>query len=280
MIRFTCPGCDATYTVEDAKGGKTGKCPKCQARFTIPLPAGGAAPPPSSAVDPNAPVEIAPCPKCQARLSVTVADLGVDVECPYCKQVYKAVRAGGSAGRKALVEEDEDRPNRRRRDEAEDEARPSRRRRDEEEEEEERPRRRRRDEEEEEAEARPSRRRRDDEEEEDEERPRRRREEDEVEEEPRKRKRKKRRVSRDSEEAEKAASTSTNLGVAGLILAICCALAGLICGILAVTNGMKAKNLSDGELGQGGIIMGSIAIVLSIINIIVGIILRVNNVLG
>src|SRR6478735_7478190 len=103
MIRFSCPGCGATYTVDDAKGGKTGKCPKCQSQFVIPAAEGGGAgdaPPPlpkslsvpkSPSVDPNAPVEIAPCPKCDARLSVAAADVGADVECPYCKTVYKAV---------------------------------------------------------------------------------------------------------------------------------------------------------------------------------------------
>ena len=55
-----------------------------------PLPGEPEPPPPP---DPNAPVEIAPCPGCQARLSVATTDLGVDVECPYCKTVYKAARA-------------------------------------------------------------------------------------------------------------------------------------------------------------------------------------------
>ena len=111
MIRFSCPGCGATYSVDDSKGGKTGKCPKCQTQFQIPAPEEGAVasppapvappppaytPPPPPATDPNAPVEIAPCPGCQARLSVSNSDLGVDVECPYCKTVYKAVRAGAT----------------------------------------------------------------------------------------------------------------------------------------------------------------------------------------
>src|SRR5690242_5080167 len=103
MIRFSCPGCGAVYTVDDAKGGKTGKCPKCQTQFQIPTPEGAGPPPPPAAeppatlppppptppTDPHAPVEIAPCPGCQARLSVAPADLGADVECPYCKTVYK-----------------------------------------------------------------------------------------------------------------------------------------------------------------------------------------------
>jgi hypothetical protein len=183
MIRFSCPGCGATYSVDDVKGGKTGKCPKCQTQFQIPMPDGAAAPPASGSrpsptlpppppVDPNAPVEIAPCPGCQARLSVATSDLGADVECPYCKTVYKAKKPGtGLSPVPKRSELDDDRPSRRRGEEDEDE-RPSRRRRRDEEEDEDRPSRRRRDDEDEED--RPSRRRRDEEEDEDD-RPRRRR---------------------------------------------------------------------------------------------------------
>ena len=49
MIRFSCPGCGAVYSVTDEKAGKTGKCPKCQTPFTIPAaeaPAPVAPPPP------------------------------------------------------------------------------------------------------------------------------------------------------------------------------------------------------------------------------------------
>lgn len=182
MIRFSCPGCGATYSVDDAKGGKTGKCPKCQTQFQIPMPGGAAAPPapgtgpaatlpPPPPVDPNAPVEISPCPGCQARLSVATSDLGADVECPYCKTVYKAKKPGTglSPVSPKRSELDDDRPSRRRRDEEDEEDdRPSRRRRDEEDED--RPSRRRRDEDDEDDD-RPSRRRRD---EEDEDRPRKR----------------------------------------------------------------------------------------------------------
>src|SRR5262245_61729682 len=100
MIRFACPGCGATYSVDDAKAGKTGKCPKCQGQFVIPAAEAGppplpsAPPPPTPAADASSPVEIAPCPGCQARLSVAASDLGVNVECPYCKTVYAAMRAG------------------------------------------------------------------------------------------------------------------------------------------------------------------------------------------
>ena len=111
MIRFSCPGCAATYSVDDSKGGKTGKCPKCASQFQIPMPEAGGSSAPEPATFPSAPppppplstpgdvsgnstVEIDPCPGCQARLSVSGSDIGIDVECPYCKTVYKAVKAG------------------------------------------------------------------------------------------------------------------------------------------------------------------------------------------
>lgn len=154
MIRFACPGCNATYTVEDAKGGKAGKCPKCQAQFVIP-PADAAAgsssapapsPPPPPAT--NATVEIKPCPKCSARLSVAPSDIGVDVECPYCQAVYTAQRAGAPAPDRPIRRREEDRPSRRRPlAESEEEDRPSRRRRGEDDEDD-RPSRRSRDEDE------------------------------------------------------------------------------------------------------------------------------------
>ncbi|HET6573677.1 MAG TPA: MJ0042-type zinc finger domain-containing protein [Fimbriiglobus sp.] len=186
MIRFSCPGCGATYSVDDSKGGKTGKCPKCQTQFQIPMPEGAATPPaagsapapslpPPPPADPNAPVEIAPCPGCQARLSVAASDLGADVECPYCKTVYKAKKPGTGVAPvpSPRSESEDDRPRRRRDEEEDEDDRPSRRRRrDEDEEDADRPRRRRRDEGEAD-EDRPSRRRRDEDEEED--RPRRRR---------------------------------------------------------------------------------------------------------
>jgi hypothetical protein len=155
MIRFLCPGCGATYTVDDSKGGKTGKCPKCQGQFTIPMPEEGAAPspapepaPPPAPAGGNEPVEIAPCPGCQARLSVAPSDVGIDVECPYCKTVYQAKKPGTgtsaplpppapprlsslekAGGRDRRDDEEDERPSRRRRrDEEDDEERPSRRR--------------------------------------------------------------------------------------------------------------------------------------------------------
>lgn len=164
MIRFACPGCSATYTVGDEKGGKTGKCPKCQSSFTIPMPDAAASVPASTASAPslppvppppagNDPVEIAPCPGCQARLSVSASDIGSDVECPYCKTVYKASkpgapgsRAGGSSPRRKADDDDldvvpkgrsvrsgdddeDERPSRRRRrDDDDEDDRPSRRR--------------------------------------------------------------------------------------------------------------------------------------------------------
>lgn len=113
MIRFACPGCGVVYSVADEKAGKTGKCPKCQSNFVIPdvdptappplpgadpepsLVAADDVPPPlpSAHVDPNAPVEVAPCPGCQVRLSVEPKDIGLEVECPYCKTLFTAKRA-------------------------------------------------------------------------------------------------------------------------------------------------------------------------------------------
>lgn len=178
MIRFACPGCNATYTVEDGKGGKAGKCPKCQAQFVIPAadvapglppvppPEPRRSPPPPPPADDGGAVEIKPCPKCGARLSVAAADLGVDVECPYCQAVYTAKRAGAAdppadrPSRRLREEPAEDRPSRRRRDDDEDD-RPARRSRRDDAEEDDRPSRRRRDEDDEPAEDdRPRRRRR------------------------------------------------------------------------------------------------------------------------
>jgi hypothetical protein len=178
-------------SVTDDKAGKTGKCPKCQTAFLIPTPEAGSAapappppPPVQTTVTPVAPptpaaVEINPCPGCQGKLTVAAANLGVDVSCPYCQTVFKAVRAGASAvpppapprvspmertdgtGRPKLRRDDEnddDRPRRRRRDEDEDE----------------RPRRRRDEDEDEDDDDRSARRRTDDDDEYDRPRPRRR----------------------------------------------------------------------------------------------------------
>src|SRR4051794_34484563 len=103
MIRFACPGCGAAYAVPDEKGGKTGRCPKCQAEFVIPAPGPDVAAsplPPAGAADT---VEIAPCPGCRARLSVARTDLGVDVECPYCRAVYTAVEPAPAGNTRAPV---------------------------------------------------------------------------------------------------------------------------------------------------------------------------------
>lgn len=174
MIRFSCPGCEATFNVSDDKAGKTGKCPKCSSQFTIPLapdgqPAAEVPPPlPTPPVVDGAAVEISPCPKCGARLSVEPGDIGLDVECPTCRTVYPAEAASAvkprSAGSKSSInvgsgqkrplvvaDDDEDeRPSRRRRreesrDDDDEDDRPSRRsRRDEEDDEEDRPRKKKR----------------------------------------------------------------------------------------------------------------------------------------
>ena len=114
MIRFACPGCQAVYEVGDDRGGKSGKCPKCEATFTVPPAYDPAAPPPLPPPAPPSSVEVAPCPGCQARLSVSAADLGANVECPHCGRVFRA-DPDGPAPRPA-----DDRPSRRRRDPADD----------------------------------------------------------------------------------------------------------------------------------------------------------------
>ncbi len=149
MIRFACPGCAATFTVDDNRAGKSGKCPKCQSEFVIPetepvavvsvpvtMPV-----PVSSLAARNAeePVEIEPCPKCATKLSVSGGDIGNDVECPYCKTVFQAIKPGSrppapppAPGRKSLLESTDDngRPKSRRNDANEDDDRPRKRRRD------------------------------------------------------------------------------------------------------------------------------------------------------
>ena len=150
MIRFSCPGCEATFNVSDDKAGKTGKCPKCNAQFTIPLApdgqSGGAdLPPPLPPAADGGAVEIAPCPKCGARLSVEAGDIGLEVECPTCRAVYpaeplagvaapkpkvgsKSSMSVGSGSKRSLVvrEEDDDEPPRRSRRRDEDDDRPVR----------------------------------------------------------------------------------------------------------------------------------------------------------
>jgi predicted Zn finger-like uncharacterized protein len=44
MIRFSCDQCGAQFKVADEKGGKRGKCPRCQAVMQIPPAAGDARP--------------------------------------------------------------------------------------------------------------------------------------------------------------------------------------------------------------------------------------------
>jgi hypothetical protein len=118
MIRFSCPGCGAVYSVEDAKAGKTGQCPKCDGQFVIPGPEAAGAPPPPQG--PDAPVEVSPCPGCGVRLSVAPSDLGREVECPYCKAVFRAAAVSpqtpdSARGRGDRDNGDDDRPSRRRR---------------------------------------------------------------------------------------------------------------------------------------------------------------------
>jgi ssDNA-binding Zn-finger/Zn-ribbon topoisomerase 1 len=116
MIRFACPGCPTTFTVEGERAGKAGKCPKCESQFIIP-PAGGgvgggSGPPPTPSQKPQ-PVEIRPCPTCQSRLSVLPADVDGDVICPGCEATFRAMRAdAGRDDRGASPGLPDDRPRR------------------------------------------------------------------------------------------------------------------------------------------------------------------------
>ncbi len=162
MIRFACPGCAATFSVADEKAGKNGKCPKCNSQFTIPAAEPDIDPaPPAADLDPTPPplpppptpipatseqpVEIDACPTCNTRLSVLPTEVGLDIQCPNCQGVFRAIRADappppdagskrssggvlvklGSGGRQ---EEDDERPSKRRsRRDDDDDDRPSRR---------------------------------------------------------------------------------------------------------------------------------------------------------
>lgn len=255
MIRFSCPGCQAVYTVGPEKAGKTGKCPKCQSQFSIPKLDGAGmsaptttapAPAPKPVADPDAPVEIAPCPSCGTALTVATQYLGMDVECPTCKNVFAAKMPGAVkpktsttsalARTEAPADDDEDdRPvkkkSKRRDDDDEDEGeRPvkkSKRAVVEEEEEEEAPRKsKRRDEDDEEADDRP------------------------------KKKKKKKRTSGIASKRTTAGLLAILLGGCGIhkfylgyttagIITICCCFGGF--GIIPLIEGIKYLMMTDEE---------------------------------
>lgn len=118
--------------------GKTGSCPKCQSRFMIPA-ATTADPLTPPRVPSRSNAEIQPCPGCRAKLTVAASDLGLDVECPYCKSVYRAMAgttaAKTPASRRARqrleddIEDEEDRPRYRDEDDGDDDEIDRRRRR-------------------------------------------------------------------------------------------------------------------------------------------------------
>ena len=84
-----CPKCQAKMSVRPEDVGFDLQCPFCQTMFRG-VAASDPAPPPS-VPEPEAPgTEIAPCPKCRAELTVDPADLGGEVECPFCRTVYRA----------------------------------------------------------------------------------------------------------------------------------------------------------------------------------------------
>ena len=80
------------------------------------------------------------------------------------------------------------------------------------------------------------------------------------------------------------ATTAMVLGICGLVFSFCCGLVGLVCGILAIVFGSQAKKqiaqnpMWANDLGKAksGVIMGWIAIALSIIVTIVSIIFQIS----
>jgi predicted Zn finger-like uncharacterized protein len=81
-----------TVRAEDV--GASVECSICKTVFvgvagTVPI-----VPPPPVVEE----VDIAPCPKCRAELTVTLEDLGKEVECPHCRTVYTAQRPQPKAG--------------------------------------------------------------------------------------------------------------------------------------------------------------------------------------
>lgn len=71
--------------------------------------------------------------------------------------------------------------------------------------------------------------------------------------------------------ANKEASTAQTLGIVGLVVSlICCALAGIILGILAISRAGKAKNLLGYESPEAktGRICGIVAIILGTLSMI------------
>ena len=123
MIRFACPGCNATFSVPDEQAGQPGACDKCGVRFLIPapltspveapplpLPVEEPPPPPVPTRPSNAP-EVRNCPTCQTRVSILSEDIGHEVECPACKAIFKITDSGikpGSSSRRRREDDDDD----------------------------------------------------------------------------------------------------------------------------------------------------------------------------
>ena len=84
-----CPTCQAKMSVRPEDVGFDLQCPFCQTMFRGVAASGPA--PATLIPEPEAPgTEIAPCPKCRAELTVDPADLDSEVECPFCRTIYRA----------------------------------------------------------------------------------------------------------------------------------------------------------------------------------------------
>ena len=70
MIQLTCPHCQAVLKVSDDKAGRMGKCPKCQARITVPAAEASSWDEPASAPQPEPALDVGE----QVRMAVGAPD--------------------------------------------------------------------------------------------------------------------------------------------------------------------------------------------------------------
>ena len=91
-----CPKCQAKMSVRPEDVGFDLQCPFCQTMFRG-VAASDPAPAPATPEPETPGIEIAPCPKCRAELTVDPADLGGEVECPFCRTIYRAEKPKSKA---------------------------------------------------------------------------------------------------------------------------------------------------------------------------------------
>ena len=75
-IEFQCPRCQAPLTVADSQAGQKQRCPTCQGKLRVPVPA--------TSSSTAASIEFL-CPRCQAPLTVPADSTGKKQRCPQCQ---------------------------------------------------------------------------------------------------------------------------------------------------------------------------------------------------